>query len=169
MKNQIIKTFAIRALILYGLWVIIYYGYIQPNGRLNEFLTYRVVAGTVFGLDVLGYQTDAKDNIVHIKGEPVVLVGDACNGLELFALYSGFLLAFPGKKIYKAFFIPVGILIIYVINVIREIALSLNYKFFRESFEINHKYTYVFIVYVAVFLIWRFWLKNYSILASRES
>ncbi|MGB3468816.1 MAG: archaeosortase/exosortase family protein [Cyclobacteriaceae bacterium] len=166
--NPIVKKFLIRAGIIYLGWLLLYHAVIVPDGRLNKFLTDQVSAGTVVGLELLGYDTDFKivngNNMVYIDGQAVVLVADACNGLELFALYTGFLLAFPGRLKYKAIFVPVGILLIFLINVMREVALSLNYKFFQETFELNHKYTYVFIVYVFVFIIWRYWLKNYSAL-----
>ncbi len=162
MKSTLIKKIVIRTIILFTTWIIVYYGFILPDGRINKNLTATVVAGTDFCLDVLGYNAAVEDNIVKIDGESVVLIADGCNGLELFALYAGFIIIFPGRLDMKLIFIPVGIFIIYIVNVLRETALALNYKFFRESFEINHKYTYVLIVYIIVFLIWRFWLKRYS-------
>ena len=109
------------------------------------------------------------EETVMIDNEPVVLVADECNGLELFVLYAGFIICFPGKIKFKLIFIPIGILLIYFVNVIREIVLALNYKFFRESFEFNHKYTYVLIVYIFVFILWRIWIKRYSIIAEKVS
>ena len=164
-KKSVLKGFAIKAIITFITWLILYYGFIIPDGRLNRFLTNTVISGTTFGLSILGYETSGKDDMVYIDNQPVVLVADACNGLELFALYVGFLLCFPGKWKYKLLFIPIGIVLIYIINVIREIILALNYKFFQETFDFNHKYTYVFVVYLFVFAIWRYWLNRYSILA----
>ena len=162
------KKKLIRAAIIYLGWLVIYHAVIIPDGRLNKFLTDQVSAGIVVGLEIFGYDTQFKvvdgSNMVFIDGQAVVLVADACNGLELFALYTVFSLAFPGKLKFKAFFIPIGIFLISFINILREIALPLNYEFFQETFELNHKYTYVFIVYVFVFIIWRYWLKNYSAL-----
>lgn len=148
-------------------WQVVYHAFIVPDGRLNKFLTQTVLNGTAVGLNMLGYDAERVNSIVEINGEPVVLVADGCNGLELFALYAGFLLCFPGRWKYKAIFIPSGILLIYLINVAREMALALNYKFFQETFEFNHKYTYVFIVYIFVFVLWRFWLNRYSSLARK--
>ena len=166
--NPVVKKFLIRSAIIYVVWLVLYHGLIIPDGRLNKFLTDRVSEGTAIGLEALGYETDYQvvngDNMVYIDGQAVVLVADECNGLELFALYAGFILAFPGRWKFKAIFIPAGIFLIFLINIGREMALSLNYKFFQESFELNHKYTYVFIVYIFVFLIWRYWLRNYSAL-----
>jgi len=162
--NPIVKKFLIRAGIVYVSWLVLYHAVIVPYTSINQILTEKVIQGTVWGLDILGYETTGEGDLIYIDGQAVVLVADACNGLELFALYTGFLLAFPGRWTYKAVFIPLGIFAIFLINILREIALSLNYKFFQETFELNHKYTYVFIVYIFVFVIWRYWLKNYSLL-----
>lgn len=164
-KNSLLKGFGIKAVITFVVWTVLYYGLIIPDGRLNHFLTNTVIKGTTVGLSWFGYDTKGADSMVYIDNQPVVLVADACNGLELFALYVGFLLCFPGQWKYKLIFIPIGIGLIYLINVAREITLALNYKFFQETFDFNHKYTYVFVVYIFVFAIWRYWLNHYSILA----
>lgn len=166
--NPVIKTFLIRAGILFVVWLVTYHTLIVPNGRINAFLTDQVVEGTVLGLSILGFDSEGKDDVIYINKKPSVLVDDPCNGLELFALYAGFLLAFPGPIKYKALFIPSGLILIFLINIIREIALALNYNFFKETFEINHKYTYVFIVYIFIFLIWRYWLNRYSLIANMQ-
>lgn len=165
-RKKLVKVFLIRSGIAYVIWLIAFYGYLQPDGRLNRFLTDLVIKGTVIGLDLFGYETHGKGDLVYIDNQAVVLVADACNGLELFALYAGFLICFPGKLIWKFIFIPIGIGVIFLVNVLREIVLSLNYKFFQETFEFNHKYTYVLVVYTVVFLIWRFWLKRYSVIGN---
>ncbi len=169
-KTALIKLVAIRAGVIFVTWLIIYHGYIIPDGRLNKALTNSVISGTNFGLTIIGYDTrsSVESSMVFIDEQPVVLVADACNGLELFALYTGFLICFPGRIKYKLIFIPIGISLIYLVNVLREITLALNYKFFQETFDINHKYTYVFIVYLFVFAIWRFWLNRYSYLATNK-
>ena len=167
-KRKLLRNFGIKAVVLFVVWMILYYGFIIPDGRLNSYLTNSVIKGTTTGLGLLGYATHKEDNLVYINSEPVVLVADACNGLELFVLYIGFLLCFPGRWLYKIIFIPSGVFMIFIINVIREIVLSLNYKYFQQTFDFNHKYTYVFIVYLFVFGLWRFWLNRYSDLARKN-
>lgn len=165
-RSSLLKGFVIKAAITLITWLILYYGIIIPDGRLNQFLTQSVITGTTFGLNLLGYETKGSERIIYIDNQAVVMVADNCNGLELFALYVGFLLCFPGRLKYKSLFIPLGIGLIFLLNVIREIVLALNYKFFRATFDFNHKYTYVLVVYLFVFVIWRYWLNNYSILAN---
>ncbi len=169
LKIRILKKFGLRSLIVFIIWLIVYHSFIIPDGRINQFLTGTVITGTLSGLKLLGHNSVREDNYVLIDNEPVVLVADNCNGLELFVLYAGFILCFPGRIGFKLIFIPAGISLIYGINVLREIVLALNYKFFRETFEFNHKYTYVLIVYIFVFILWRIWIKRYSIISERYS
>ena len=168
--EKILRTFILRSVLLTLFWLIAHYSFIQPHGAIDKWLTTKVVQGTKIGLSVLGYDTtyDWNNNdvmtskLIYIDQHPVVLVADACNGLELIALYIGFLLSFPGPWKWKICFIPIGTLIIFVTNVLREIVLALNYKYFQSTFDFNHKYTYVFIVYLIIFLMWRFWLNRWS-------
>jgi len=168
-KVRILKKFGVRSLIAFVLWMFLYHGIIAPDGRVNEFLTNSVISGTLVGLKILGHESERQEHFVLIDDEPMVLVADACNGLELFVLYAGFIICFPGRIKYKLFFIPIGIILIYFVNVLREIILALNYKFLRDTFEFNHKYTYVLIVYVFVFILWRIWIKNYSLISEKYS
>ena len=133
-KYHILKVFGIRSLLAFIIWMLLYHGIIVPDGKINLFLTNTVVKGTLIGLKILGYDSIQDGHTVLIENEPVVLVADECNGLELFVIYAGFIICFPGKIKFKLVFIPVGILLIYFVNVIREIILALNYKFLRESF-----------------------------------
>ncbi|MFY0608221.1 MAG: archaeosortase/exosortase family protein [Cyclobacteriaceae bacterium] len=165
--QKIIRRFLLRAVLIFLSWVGLYHGIIYPDGRVNDWLTDKVVIGTKVGLTFLGYNANqgfyqGTSRSISIDNQPVVLVADACNGLELLALFIGFLLAFPGPIRFKLVIIPLGTIVIFLLNIIREIVLALNYKYFQETFEFNHKYTYVFIVYVSIFLIWRFWLNRYS-------
>lgn len=174
--NRLIRIFGLRAGLLFIVWLAAYHQWIKPDGRVDTWLTDQVVNGTRAGLTFMGYQASnavfEQDDIelgrlIYIDGEAVVFVADACNGLELMALFAGFLLAFPGPPKYKAMLIPIGTLAIYLLNIGREIVLALNYKFFQQTFDFNHKYTYVLIVYGAIFLVWRYWLNHYSIIGKK--
>lgn len=168
-KRQLLSRFAIRAGLLFIAWILVYHVILVPYTSLNTILTQAVIAGTDFGLGLFGYETFIRDHIVFISDQSTVLIQDGCNGLELYALYAGFLIAFPGRWKFKFTFIPIGIFLIYTINVFRNIALALNYRYFQETFEFNHKYTYVLIVYLFVFFLWRYWMNRYSVLSHNES
>lgn len=138
-----------------------------------------VVRGTAFGLESLGFEVETSyrnendhvnriSGIIYIDSTPAVLVADPCNGLELFALFIGFFLCFPGSWISKTIFIIFGVTFLFLLNILREIMLALNYHYFQSSFDFNHKYTFAIFVYLAVFLIWRFWLNRYMIISHKK-
>lgn len=160
--KQVFKSFLTKAGIVFTIWLVVYYGFVYPDGRLNEWLTQSVLDNSVLVLDFIGYNADTRGHIILIDNETVVAVGDECNGLELIALFTSFFLCFPGPLKYKLLFIPIGSVSIYMMNITREVSLALNYRFFQSTFEFNHTYTYVLFVYMGVFLIWRYWLNNYS-------
>ena len=172
-KHRLLKQFGIRAVILFIIWSLAFNFYIVPTGTINNQLTRWVVQGTQYGLQMLGYSTwtEIKPNaeessrlsmIIYMDSEPAVLVADGCNGLELFALFVGFIICFPGPSRPKFLFCIGGTAVLFLLNIIREIVLALNYHHFRISFDFNHKYTYAGVVYFVVFLIWRYWLNRYS-------
>ena len=176
-KKVLIRNFLIKAAIFYIGWTILFHGFILPSGSFNNFLTLSVAKGTKLGGQFLGYNSEVviqRDEkivsrikaIVYMDGEPAVLVADGCNGLELFALFVGFIICFPGPGLPKLIFSTVGTMILFLINIIREITLAFNYLYFRSSFNFNHHYTYAIVVYAIVFMIWRYWLNNHSALSS---
>ena len=179
-KRELIRTFLFRALILFISWTLLFNGYIKPHTNINKYLTLAVAHGTSFASSFLGYETKVTSEskmekdipvleaLIHLNNEPAALVADACNGLELFVLFIGFLVCFPGSTLPKLLFSITGVAILFFVNILRELALSLNYLHFRSSFDFNHKYTYAIVVYLVVFLMWRFWMNNYSILVSRN-
>ncbi|MEQ8554274.1 MAG: archaeosortase/exosortase family protein [Cyclobacteriaceae bacterium] len=171
--RKLVKSAALKAAIVFVLWVVGYHGFIRPNGRLDHWFSMKVVEFTKNGISILGYNTayginpDGKGinpRYIFVDGTPVLSVADGCNGVELIALFIGFFIIFPGNWRSKTVFILLGSIGVFLLNVIREMALAFNYMYFRQSFDLNHKYTFVLIVYGLIFIVWRYWLNNYSFL-----
>jgi exosortase/archaeosortase family protein len=77
-------------------------------------------------------------------------------------LFAGFIVAFPGPWRTKLWFVPMGILSIYLINSLRVIGLAVNHMVSKSSFDFNHKYTFTILVYGAIFYFWMIWVNRYS-------
>jgi exosortase family protein XrtF len=98
-----------------------------------------------------------------VAGKPAVIVGDPCNGLVLYALFAGFVLAFPGGTWRRKLpFIAGGIVLIYLLNILRVGALALNHLYSYGTVDFNHHYTFSFIVYGCIFLLWILWVRRYA-------
>lgn len=165
-RQRAIVAFVAKALGLYIAWFISYDYFIAPAGKVDTYLNYRVAsdAGTV--LDLMGWegstQPGNRQTVVCIGREPMVGVGNPCNGLELFVLFAGFILCFPGSWRSKGWFIPAGSLIIHAVNVLRTASLAWIQWKHPAYLDFNHHYTFTVLVYSVIFLLWIFWTNRYS-------
>ena len=154
-----ITRFVIYSLSLCVGWFILHDFWLSS---FDEWLTLKVVNATVLALNLLDYNAEAKHIMVQINGQDVIFVYHACNGMVLMALFTGFIIAFPGPFQKKLFFIPAGILLINLVNILRVVGLALNAYHYQDTLSFNHKYTFTIIVYAAIFALWMLWVKQYS-------
>jgi exosortase family protein XrtF len=162
------------ACLLYLSWIIIYDRYIQPHTFLDEFVIIKIIALAKSFLEFFGYKTFIADSdfgavrVLGIDGSDGLWVGDNCNGVKLFGLFSIFILVFPSKIKHKLWFIPMGILLIHLINAIRVAALCIIVYKSPQLLNFNHTYTFTFIVYALIFLLWIWFINRFSKLKHLE-
>ena len=148
---------------MYLVWFFVYQEWLAPDGRLDALLCGQIAAAGVGLLRVVGFEASidpANSIMVLMNGQPSVLVFAACNGLVLYALFSGFVLAFPGPWQRKLWFIPLGIALIWALNIIRVAALAINQHYAQQTVDFNHHYTFSFIVYACIFGLWMLWARR---------
>ena len=157
--------------VLYLLWFFGYEHYLAADGRLDAIVTHNLVTVSVSGLHLLGFDATMSSEVqplISLAQQPVVFVWHPCNGLALYALFSGFVIAFPGPVRRKLWFIPLGLLLIYTLNVIRIIALSINTYYDHQSANFNHHYTFTAVVYSGIFALWMWWATSCATIARRS-
>lgn len=163
LRSNLLLRFILKALGIYLVWNLIYEKWIGPARSLDE----AIIGNTT---DIAGFLLEASrfdifrstNRLIGIDGSNGLWVGDSCNGLDLFVLFAGFIIAFPGKALFKMIFIPTGILIIHLINVLRIYSLAILQVYAPETVDFNHSYTFTFLVYGMIFLMWMFWVKRFS-------
>jgi len=117
----------------------------------------------VFGYEVdQDYMVNGCDARIVFAGAGSICIGSGCSGLELFLLFLGFILLMRGRLKDKLWFIPLGFLGISVLNIMRIIALSVIYFHTPQYLDFNHKYTFVIIVYGAIFGLWVIWVNRFA-------
>ena len=163
--NRLLLRFIVVAGAMYLVWFFGYEQWLAPDGRLDVRLCNDIAGASVlllrgFGFDATLSPTNA--NLVMMSGQPAVVVWPACNGLVLYALFGGFVLAFPGPWQRKLWFIPGGVLLIWLLNVGRVAALAINHHYSHQTVDFNHHYTFTFIVYGCIFGLWMLWARRLS-------
>jgi exosortase family protein XrtF len=118
-------------------------------------------------LQWLGFKTfsvlqDHDFQVVGIDGSSGVWVGSNCNAITLFALFSVFIIAYPGSQTHKWWYIPAGMLAIHILNILRVVALAIIALKSPESLQFNHTYTFTIIIYGFIFGLWVLWINKFA-------
>ncbi|MBD2768826.1 archaeosortase/exosortase family protein [Hymenobacter sp. BT664] len=161
--NRLLLRFLGVATTLYLVWFFGYDQWLAKDGRLDGVLCTQIALVSIRVLRALGFAAtlDATSAVVVVmNGQPAVVVGAPCNGLVLYALFSGFVVAFPGPWLRKVWFIAVGIILIWCLNVLRIAALAINHSYSHQTVDFNHHYTFTFIVYACIFGLWMLWARR---------
>ena len=127
-------------------------------------------------LSLLNFQTSIEINgdmvITKILNYPYnhgVWIGEPCNGIKVFGVFSIFVLAFKGKIQNKLWFIPTGILILHFINVIRVSTLTYISAVNPFILDFNHNITFQLIVYFSMIILWYWWITKFSLIKNENS
>lgn len=92
-----------------------------------------------------------------------VWIGEPCNGIKVFGLFSIFVIAFKGKIINKIWFIIIGIFLLHIINVIRVAILTYISAVNPYILDFNHNITFQLIIYGAILSLWYIWISKFSL------
>lgn len=155
-----VRFFVIFFLLLYVCWLLLYDFWIAPQTALDGFLIEKVGRSSAWLLTLFGWEGfyHVGYHTVYLGEKACVSVGAPCNGLEIFAVFSIFIIALPMSHLHKIWYIPLGILLIFCLNVLRVAALTLNAYYFPENIDFNHHYLFSFVVYLFVFFLWYIWV-----------
>ena len=165
-KHPLFRFFALAGFI-YLLWFLTYEFYIIPRTLIDEKIISTIVDLSEIILRFFSHETYAsKDDLnmqmIGVDGAHPVWIGRPCNGISVMAIFAIFILVFPGKAKNKAWYIPAGLFIIHIANVIRVCALA-SIAYYKPNYlYFNHNYTFTILVYSIIFILWMFWVNRFS-------
>lgn len=150
-------VFYLVANILYGLWI-------ESYGEKPDPLTRAVTKQTAWCLETAGFEAEVKDNpsrptvLVMAESLVVISVFEGCNGLNVMIVFVAFIIAFSGRLRSIVWFIPAGLLLIHLVNLVRVGVLYWMARFQPHYFYYFHKYLFTAFLYFIVFLLWWIWI-----------
>ena len=166
-KQNAFIRFVFTAGFLYLILYFIYQFIVKKYTFYDQKFIGSIIYVANFILKGIGYTTftvlqDRDYQTIGIDGSNGVWIGSNCNAITLFSLFSVFIIAYPGRIKDKLWFIPLGILVIHFLNIMRVIALVLIARYYPHTLNFNHTYTFTFLVYSIIFLLWMVWVNKYS-------
>lgn len=106
-----------------------------------------------FGSDVML----AKDNILYYSNGNGVRIVWACTGIKQAYIFFCIIAFTRGPWLKKLWYIPSGIIVIYLFNLLRMVVIIGLAKNHMEWFDILHNYIFKYLFYGVIFLMWVIW------------
>lgn len=173
-SNKELIKFLSLAFLLLLVWVLMttfipgvvadmHYYIIKPQADISSIFL------RIFGYEVdQDYMVNGCEARIVFAGAGSICIGSGCSGLELFLLFFGFILLMRGRLKDKLWFVPLGFLSILIMNIIRIIVLCVIYYHTPQYLDFNHKYTFVIVVYGAIFGLWVLWVNKFAYRADEQ-
>jgi exosortase/archaeosortase family protein len=91
---------------------------------------------------------------IFADGMKLIGIADGCNGLSLFILFIGFLIAYPASLWLKIRYGFLGLILIVLVNILRCTGLAMFAYFNPKVLFFAHHYLFKVMVYGIVFFLW---------------
>lgn len=160
-----LKRFVLRVVLFIVTWFSLYYAILKPLGQPDKFLRHTEARLSVFIFSSFNYEFEYADSSsqstsLYHHSNKVIGIANSCNGLILFIVFCGFIVCVPGYIKPKLWFIPIGIVLIFFVNVIRIVSLTYIQIHYPAWLNFNHHYVFTLLVYGFIFGLWMYYIKK---------
>lgn len=153
--------------VLYGLWISSFEDCPDPATVIVTRQTSAIV--NTLGEETTTFPKPGSASMSILKGMRSALnVYEGCNGINVMIVFVSFMFAFGGRLKSMAWFIPLGIVLIYATNLVRVTGLYFIAEYWKEYFYYVHKYAFTAFIYLIVLILWWLWIEKVSGLSIRN-
>jgi len=100
------------------------------------------------------------DKTIFIVNKGYIHISQSCSGLKQFIQFALLMMLYPGPWKKKLWFIPLGLFVVYMTNVLRIVGLALVLTVSPDSFHFAHDNVFRPLFYVVIFLMWVYWVEK---------
>ena len=172
-KNKAIIVFLVKFFATYFVLFGVYSLYLNKTQQKTDVFACSPITGTVANhvykvANMLGYDaqieqhTDELSIKFILNGEYVSRIVEGCTAVSIIILFLSFIIAFSGSIRDTFLFGLFGVILIYIVNILRIIAMSVLYQKFPEYQVILHDLVFPAIIYGLTFVLWITWVKFFS-------
>jgi exosortase/archaeosortase family protein len=105
--------------------------------------------------------TADESRTMHFEKNGFICIDAGCSGLKPILQFILLMLIFPGPWKHKAWFIPMGIVIVHLTNLFRITGLAFVTVTIPQYWEFSHDYLFRPFFYVVIFLLWVWWVEKW--------
>ncbi|TYB77972.1 exosortase family protein XrtF [Bizionia saleffrena] len=152
----------------------LYLDFSEGSPYYPDYLTYQVAEQIKGLLNGLGYNTvalphpnEASIQLV-INDQYVARIIEGCNSVSVIILFVSFVVAFSGTVKTTITYLFVGALVVYLVNLVRIVILSIGLYRYPEHSDFLHSVVFPALIYGIVFLLWMLWVNRFSNIRKRN-
>ena len=114
-------------------------------------------------VNLLGIRVTADDagQVMYFDNNGYVGVNMSCSGFKQFLQFFLLFLVYPGPWKHKAWYIPTGLILVYLTNIFRIVALSVVVNREPSFFDTAHDYIVRPLFYIVIFALWVIWVEKF--------
>lgn len=86
----------------------------------------------------------------------------SCTGIKQMVICAAVLLSARGRWLHKAWFVPMSLLVCYLVNIVRISLLTVVIYFAADSFPLLHDYVIKYAFYFVIFMLWVWWNEQFA-------
>lgn len=152
-----------------------YLEFFQSQKYYPDFITHLVAVQSEAIIETLGYTTRIMPHPqelsmkLYIDNIFLARIVEGCNAISIIILFASFVLSFFAKIKTTFLFILAGIVIIYVMNIVRIAVLAIGIYEYPQHSEFLHSIVFPLIIYGTVFFLWIAWVRLFSKISKDES
>ncbi|WP_142785323.1 exosortase family protein XrtF [Changchengzhania lutea] len=178
LKYKSVIKFILTFLLVYMVLTILYNLYLDASdGSIYypDYFTHLVAIQTESLLNSFGYHAvliphpDEPSMKLILNGTYLARIIEGCNGVSIIILFLSFIVAFSGAFKTTLFYILSGSVLIYAVNLLRIVILTIGLYHYPEHANLLHNVIFPGIIYGMVFLLWIFWVNRFSKLNKKNA
>lgn len=176
-KYKSVIKFILTFLLVYISLSLLYNLYLNVSDGSKyypDYMTHTVAKQAESLLGSFGYQAellpheDEPSMKIIINDKYVARIIEGCNSISVIILFVSFIIAFSGKFKITVLYLFVGSVLIYIVNLLRIVILSVGLYNYPWRQDILHTVIFPAIIYGMVFLLWIVWVNRFSILNKKD-
>lgn len=164
---QPVLKILLRFILIYVVLIFLYQLYLNSQTGLDSASVF-VGNQVCFVQQSLGIPSElrlvpeAKTAYFVMNGQHPTRMVEGCNAISIMILFLSFIFAFYKGKT-TLVFAAVGLVLLYIMNVLRIAGLNMLYFQSPEYFEIGHQYLFPAVIYGTVVILWLVWIKFFAL------
>lgn len=139
--------------------------------KAHEFAASLVFRQSVWTIDqILNIPISLEENkLIRFQNGGFVAINHGCSGLKPILQFLLLMIIFPGPWKHKAWFIPLGVLLVHLTNLFRISGLAVVTITIPQYWDFLHDYFFRPAFYVVIFMLWVWWVERYKNKPARSS